>query len=370
MDPNDKERTVRRYLRGTRRLEEKRENLAKRKKRGYGPRGPMRDLEDEFDDFDDAYERPMERREPRRADRRGAQGTPARVASVARTEVRVLDASGAEHVARPTPAVLALGGLVVGDEVLVDDHGRVVERRDRRTVLERRAPGSAHRARLLAANVDVGLVVLAPREGGELSLGFLDRAIAALQAGDVEPCVVVTKLDLASNEKRRRVRGALDPWRATGVDVHLVGSPTGEGIDELRESLRGRVAVLLGHSGVGKSTLVNALDPEAGLATGAVRASDGRGRHTTTASRLVPFVEGGALVDTPGVRQLVPRVTDADELARAVPELAPYLGRCRFHDCAHVGEPGCAVEAAAAEDADVAAALGRLRRLIASSEPQ
>lgn len=131
----------------------------------------------------------------------------------------------------------------------------------------------------------------------------------------------------------------------------------------------GRVAVALGHSGVGKSTLVNALDPDAEQATGAVREQDGRGRHTTTSSRLLPFA-GGALVDTPGLRELAPFVEDVDSLMATIPELAPLTGQCRYADCAHAGEPGCAVEAAAAADPSVARALARFRRLVASLSPE
>ena len=372
MDQNDdKNRTTERHLRGAKRFEERKENLQKRKKRGHAPPSRMGNFgeDGEYDDgaFEDASVGRSVKRPQSDRGANQAKGMCARVSQIARTEIRVLTEDGEERTARVTPRVHAQGGLVVGDEVRLDDFDRVVQREDRRTLLERRAPGQQHRTRLLAANVDVGLVVLAPREDG-LSLGFLDRAIAALQRGGIEPCVVVTKVDLcADNASHDALRATLEPWTASGIDVHLVGSPTGEGIDELRDSLAGRVAVLLGHSGVGKSTLVNALDPDAGQATGAVREGDGKGRHTTTSSRLVPFLAGGALVDTPGVRQLVPDVTDVDALARAIPELTPYLGQCRFTDCAHVGEPGCAVAVAAEGDDGVAGALRRLQRLIASS---
>jgi ribosome biogenesis GTPase len=141
----------------------------------------------------------------------------------------------------------------------------------------------------------------------------------------------------------------------------------------LRVALAGRVAVLLGHSGVGKSTFVNALDPNAARAVGAVRAQDGRGRHTTSAGRLVPLrtlPDGplGALVDTPGVRQLVPDGADVARLAEGFPALARYLHRCRFRDCAHTGEPDCAVAEAASRDPELDAAWKRLQRLVASMD--
>ncbi|MEM8713182.1 MAG: ribosome small subunit-dependent GTPase A [Planctomycetota bacterium] len=374
-----KARTVERHLRGVQRFEQRRENLAEKKRRGGRPPRRQRNEDEDWEADDLAWEEGRRSRgEPptrSRADAASAGHSSSavaetfRVSQVARTEVRVLASDGSERAASLTPAILASGGVVVGDRVELDSRGRVAVRASRYSLLQRRAPGQAHRSKLIAANVDVGLIVLAPRESG-LSLGFLDRALAALLDGEIEPVVVVTKADLLGGEEARlELLSELAPWTAVGYSVHLIASPTGEGIDELREEVAGKVTVLFGHSGVGKSTLVNALDPCARQVTGAVREEDGRGRHTTTSSRLIPFGDGGAIVDTPGIRQLVPEVRDPAELAAAIPELAPYLGRCRFADCDHGGEQdvavtGCAVTAAAESDPVVASALRRWRRLL------
>jgi ribosome biogenesis GTPase len=389
-----KDRQMSRHMRGAKKFEQRRENLAEKKRRG-GPR-PQRparagvddDLEevDERDlvgaevESDDAT-RIHKGRAPSTAATPAAsnqeRAVTARVIEVARTGVRVMLPDGRERAARVVPRVLAVGGLVVGDEVLLDgpsggvaEDSRVVQRLARRTLLSRRDPSDGRSTKLLAANVDVGVVVLAPRADG-LSLGFLERALAAFEAGGLAPLVVVTKVDLLDAAALRELEAALEPWVQAGVSVHFVGAPTGVGLAPLREALVGRVAVLLGHSGVGKSTLVNALDPTAAQPVGDVREHDGRGRHTTTTSRLIqfrPLADGpiGALVDTPGVRQLVPDGADVARLAEGLPELAPHLGRCRFRDCAHGGEPGCAVAQAAADDPRVNAALGRLVRLVGS----
>lgn len=401
----DKERHVDRYLRGAKKFEERKDNLAEKKLRGASKGRRARPGDDDDDEGGDDAEleeawdgdeldgdlegarsaeaarprRPTPKRnEPATADEpRSATAVETRVVEVARTEVRVAGAPGAgDRVVRLIPKVLLAGGVVVGDGVLLDGpqggagpDARVVARLPRRTLLARRAPGSAHATKLLAANVDLGLVVLAPRERG-LSLGFLDRALATFEAGDIEPVIVVTKLDLLSDAERARCAEELEPWRALGHATHFVSAPTGEGLDGLRRQLAGRVSVLLGHSGVGKSTLINALDPSAARAVGTVRESDGRGKHTTTASRLVPFLcEGeayGALVDTPGVRALVPDAEGVAGLAAGIPELAPYLGQCRFSDCSHSGEPGCALLEHTRVDPALASALERLRRLVAS----
>jgi len=371
-DPR-KARQVERHLRGADRFERKKQNLAEKKARG-GPRPPRRRVHDpeEERDWDDDWRDEVPARHGRsstratRPDARHVDAAPARVASVARTEVLLLDDDGALCRGRASPAVRAQGGLVVGDDVLVDGDGRVLERLERKTLLRRRAPGGRGE-KLIAANVDVGLVVVAPREDG-VSLGFVDRSIAALSDGGIEPAIVVTKADLLGPGARAAIEESLEPWSVAGVPVHVVSSVTGEGVDAVRQLLVGRVAVVLGHSGVGKSTLVNALDPDADQPTGAVREKDGRGRHTTTSSRLLPFA-GGALVDTPGLRELAPVVDDVDGLMATIPELAPMAGQCRYADCAHTGEPGCAVEAAAAADATVERALARFRRLVASLSP-
>ncbi|MEZ6017185.1 MAG: ribosome small subunit-dependent GTPase A [Planctomycetota bacterium] len=350
---NDRKENQReRYLRGAKKFEQKREHLAQKKRRAASrERGSELDWPD------------------------SARGRVVRVVEVLRTEVRVRDGD-VERAALVAPSARGAGGLAVGDEVALtgdfDDPTatlRVTERGPRRTALVRRRPGHGAATKVLAVNVDLGLVVLAPRREG-LSLGFLERAVAALTAGGIEPRIVVTKVDLQDAVRRAQLDDALAPWTRQGHVVARVSAVTGEGIADLRAALAGRVSVLLGHSGVGKSTLVNALDPAAGQFVGAVRQADGRGRHTTTSARLIPFVAGGGLVDTPGVRQLVPDGVEVAALAAGLPDLAPYLGRCRFQDCTHGLEPGCAVLEAAASDGRVAQALRRLQRLIDSIEAE
>lgn len=369
-DPR-KARQVERYLTGSDRFERKKKHLAEKKARG-GRRERRRHGDDDQEDDgswrDEVPARhggPVAKGPRPRPD--AAPAAEARVASVARTEVLLLDGAGAVTRGRASPAVRAQGGLVVGDDVLVDDQGRVLERLPRRSLLRRRAPGGRGQ-KLIAANVDVGLVVVAPREDG-VSLGLIDRSVAALSEGRVGAAIVVTKADLLAPDARSAIEASLAPWARGGVPVHAVSSVSGEGVGAVRDLVLGRVAVVLGHSGVGKSTLVNALDPAADQLTGDVREQDGRGRHTTTSSRLLPFA-GGALVDTPGLRELAPVVEDPAALMATIPELGPLVGRCRYSDCAHAGEPGCAVIEAAEADASIGAALARFRRLVASlAEP-
>ena len=138
----------------------------------------------------------------------------------------------------------------------------------------------------------------------------------------------------------------------------------GQGVGELAEQLAGAAAVLVGQSGVGKSTLTNALAPGAGQATAGVRNGDGKGRHTTTASALLPFPGGGWLIDTPGIRQFGLGEVDPAEVLEILPKLRELAGDCRFGDCGHDAEPGCAVVEGAGRDPEVARQLARYRRML------
>jgi ribosome biogenesis GTPase len=201
--------------------------------------------------------------------------------------------------------------------------------------------------RVLAANVELVLVVAALREP-RLSVGLVERVVLATQRGGAVPLVVATKLDLCADAE---ALASLAPLRATGVDVVACSAKTGAGIDELRARVAGRLCALVGHSGVGKSSLLNALDPALALAEGRVRAADGKGRHTTTASSLHRLADGTRLIDTPGVREFGLWGMTRAELGAAFPDVAAAAERCRFRDCTHDHEPDCAVRAAATSGA-------------------
>lgn len=363
-----KARTVERHQQNTERFLQRLQNLEEKKLRG-DRRQRRPSAEEDEGGWEDEYARPPHRRssKPSLPPSSPRAVATVRVANVSRTEIAVLTDAGERHRAILTPRVLALGGVVVGDLVGLDAEGRVVSRGERDSLLSRKSPGSHHVSRPMAANVDIGLVLIPSKPCGGLSLGFLDRAALAFESGGIEAIAVLTKVDLLPSDAARDEAWAyLQAWLNAGRQAFAVSSVTGDGVDDLFDAIRGQVTVLIGHSGAGKSTLVNALDPDASQLTGHVRDSDGKGRHTTTASELIPFAEGGALVDTPGIRGLVPDFAGVDDAARSIPELLPWLGECHFSDCAHVGEPGCAVAEAAADDPSVMNALSRLHRLIDS----
>ncbi len=234
---------------------------------------------------------------------------------------------------------------VVGDWVEVSPDGQITAMRPRRTRLARKAAGMHDVEQVIAANVD--LAFLATGADGDVNERRLERYLAIVRDGGVEPVVLLTKADASADleAERARVQGAVPDVR-----VLVVSARTGEGVDEVARLIPpGSLAALLGSSGVGKSTLVNRLVGEARQKVGALR-NDGKGRHTTTRREIVRLPGGGLLLDTPGMREL--GLIDAEQgLGEAFPEVSALTSQCRFRDCQHEREPGCAVQAARASGA-------------------
>ncbi|HET6171471.1 MAG TPA: ribosome small subunit-dependent GTPase A [Gaiellales bacterium] len=229
--------------------------------------------------------------------------------------------------------------LAVGDWLVVDDRGGITRLLERRTLLERRMPDDSSASSVVAANVDV--VVVANALDHPFSSRRLERFLLVAWESGATPLVVLTKADA-----RPDLEDALAEAEAAalGAPVLAVSVRTGLGVGELRARLAGSTAVLLGRSGAGKSTLVNALVGEDVAATAEVR-SDGKGRHTTTHRELHVLAGGGVLIDTPGLRAVLPH--DMGLAAeRAFGDVEEFAAACRFGDCGHAGEPGCAVAAA------------------------
>ncbi len=248
---------------------------------------------------------------------------------------------------------------VVGDFVVASPGpDRTVTRvLERRTWLSRNVAGGPTAEQVLAANVDVVFVVQGLDEGPNPRR--LERTLAAVHAGGAEPVIVLTKPDRAED-----LAAALAEARAAApaVEVEVASGLTGEGVAALAARLRpDRTGVLVGPSGAGKSTLTNALLGREAQRTAPVRASDDRGVHTTSGRELFPLPGGGALVDGPGIREL--RLWDASGLDATFEDLAAIAARCRFRDCSHGAEPGCAVREAIADGRIDAARVESHRKL-------
>lgn len=255
--------------------------------------------------------------------------------------------------------------VVVGDVVRLEpepggDLFGVLGVEPRRSLLARRVP-EGRGARPVAANVDRVVVVTAARNPDPIPQ-LIDRLLVLAEANSIPAAVVINKIDIDS-------AGALaDRLRAVGYPVHRTSAKSGEGIAELAEALAGRVSVVTGPSGAGKSSLLNAVEPGLRLRTREVSARVGRGRHTTAAAVMIPLSAGGFLMDTPGFSEVGLWGIDARDLAHCFPEMRPLADQCRYGDCRHVSEPGCAVRAGIEEGLVGAERYGSYRALLAEIE--
>jgi ribosome biogenesis GTPase / thiamine phosphate phosphatase len=231
----------------------------------------------------------------------------------------------------------------VGDWVAIED-GQILTVLPRRTALVRGGVAEDSLSQTLASNVDVIFVVEpSSLEGrrGDPNLGRIERLLALAWESGAAPVVLLTKSDLVGERIGEIMSNVMSA--APGVDVHPVCSVTGDGVDIVASYLGvGRTAVLVGPSGAGKSTLVNALAGSEIMETQGVRASDGRGRHTTVHRELLVLPRGGLIIDTPGVRR-VSLASGGEGLESVFTDIEELAENCRFDDCAHTGEPGCAV---------------------------
>jgi len=243
--------------------------------------------------------------------------------------------------------------VAVGDRVLVRDvgegEGRIEWVEPRTRTLSRLARHTNDVEQIILANPDQALILFAVRDP-EPHLRLLDRFLVMAESRDLPAIIGVNKMDLdvtGADGELSLARSLFSGYQEI-YPVFYLSAKTGQGIAELRQALNGKITAVAGPSGVGKSSLLNVLDPARDRAVGAISAATGKGRHTTTATVLhrVPGEAQTFVADTPGIRALSLQGVGADELDQFFPEMWPFLGQCRYADCSHVSEPGCAVQAA------------------------
>ena len=240
-----------------------------------------------------------------------------------------------------------LGSLVTGDKVVWrpgNPMGVVVAVMPRESALQRPDPHGDMKT--VAANIDRIMIVVAPYP--EPHANLIDRYLVAANAIDIEPVLVINKIDRIDVSTREKITYLETTYRNLGYKVLMVSTKTDTGLDELREYLTHYTSVFVGQSGVGKSSLVNALLPESNLRVGDLSARQ-EGTHTTTSATLLHFPDGGHLIDSPGIREFGLWHMDEDEVLEGFIEFKPFIGYCKFRDCSHRHEPGCAILKALAD---------------------
>lgn len=292
-----------------------------------------------------------------RDDAAGDTGSPARITSIARDRVEALASAGALTLTLPTGCTT--GDYAVGDWVLYDpDTARITRRLDRLTTILRRAAGHDARPQLIAANVDTLGIVTACN--ADFNVARLERYLSLAAASGCLPLVILTRADEADDPAgyRRQAEGLSSLVTAITLDARDAGD-----VERLHPWCGpGQTLALLGSSGVGKTTLTNGLTGRA-EATQDIRDDDAKGRHTTTARALFRTRAGGWLIDTPGMREL--QLTDAaDGIGSVFADLTDLAHACRFSDCTHEGEPGCAIAAAIADGTLDPARFHRWQKLL------
>lgn len=245
-----------------------------------------------------------------------------------------------------------ISGVIIGDRVRLrqsdaepgETRWTIETIEERHSLLVRRAPGKAPRPKAIAANVDQIVVVFSVARPVP-HLRMLDRFLVLCEASEIPPLIVANKTDLASREEAAAL---FRPYQEIGYRVLFTSAEEGRGIDELRDAIRGRISAFTGPSGVGKSSLLNAIQPELALRVASVSEAVQKGRHTTVNAQLIPLDCGGHVADTPGLRELGLWGIPARELGTCFPEFRPFLGSCRYaNSCTHTHEPRCAIRDAA-----------------------
>ena len=235
--------------------------------------------------------------------------------------------------------------VVVGDRVMVepdDESSAIVEILPRRNYIIRRASNLSKESHIIGANIDRALLIVT-LHSPSTPVEFVDRFLVTCEAYNVPVTIVLGKADTLTGEHEAEAEEFAAIYQDAGYDLIRLSSTTGEGIAQIRELLKGHTTLIAGNSGVGKSTLVSVIDPELDIRTGEISESHHKGKHTTTFSTMYR-IEEGYIIDTPGIKGFGLIDIDSKELCRYFPEMMRLAPDCRFYNCTHTHEPGCAVQ--------------------------
>jgi ribosome biogenesis GTPase / thiamine phosphate phosphatase len=257
------------------------------------------------------------------------------------------DAGSLSHIVVDVKAIDMVDPVAVGDEVMFvdnqDGHGLIVDVLPRRSKLVRRSAGRKVLEQVIVANLDQVVPVFAAAQPAP-KWNLLDRYLTTAESLGLPSIICITKMDLVSGSTEQAMCEELEMYRKIGYRVLLTSVTAGLGMDEFKAAIQGKLSVFVGKSGVGKSSLLNELQPGLGIRVNAVSQATTKGKHTTTHLEMFPLDGGGAVVDTPGMREFGLWNVDETDLALFFPEIRPYVGQCKFGlNCRHLEEPGCAI---------------------------
>jgi ribosome biogenesis GTPase len=246
--------------------------------------------------------------------------------------------------------------LAVGDMVnieLEDGHehsAMITDIHERKNYIARQSPSHKRQHHIIAANVDQCLLV-ATLKDPRTSQGFIDRFLVSCEAYHVPAIIVFNKADVYKKKELDKYAYLKEMYEAVGYKVFLMSVATGDGIEEVKEKMFGKITLISGHSGVGKSSFINMLLPALQLKTQDVSGWSGKGLHTTTFAEMFDLPEGGKIIDTPGMREFGIVDISRQELSHYFPEMRSLINECQFNNCLHTNEPGCAIKKAVEEGA-------------------
>ena len=262
-----------------------------------------------------------------------------------------------------------LDPLVTGDKViwrLAEPYGVVVARTDRYSELIR--PDAYGKLRPVAANVDVIAIVFSPKPTAFSNL--IDRYLVAAEAQNIKPVLILNKTDLDTENKFSSINQLVHDYKSIGYDVLSVSAKTADGFESLKDYLCNKTAIFVGQSGVGKSSIINRLQPQANAVVGSLSIGKEKGTHTTTVSRLFHFAHGGFLIDSPGIRDFSLTHLTQEQVINSFIDFRPYLGRCKFRDCLHKSEPGCSLLDAISQKKILQSRFDNYHQIIMSQESE
>ena len=242
--------------------------------------------------------------------------------------------------------------VAVGDRVQISGtesgNSFITEIEDRKNYIIRRASNLSKQSHIIAANLDLCLLVVTVNYP-ETSTTFIDRFLASAEAYRVPVSIVFNKVDRYTEDELRYIEGLINLYDTIGYTCYKVSALTGEGIDEIRNLLKDRITLFSGHSGVGKSTLINAILPEQHQKTSEISAAHNKGMHTTTFSEMFPVEGNGYIIDTPGIKGFGTFDMKDEEVGHYFKEIFKFSAECKYGNCTHRHEPGCAVRQAVAD---------------------